>query len=222
MQTEKVALFFKKWSPDMTYILGFFAADGNLSINNRGGYYISFQSKDRQIISDIKDAMGSLHKISKRKNSLTNTSFYRLQIGSKEIVEGFQKIGFGKTKTKHLPFIKIPKVMFPYFVKGYFDGDGNIWQGKVHKERRTSHTVLQLAFTSASSEFLYQLKNKLTSLLKTTGCLVTSKSGSYFRLQFSTGDALKIYDFMYNTSTVSLCLKRKKVQFDRYIANMRA
>ena len=38
----------------MAYILGFFVADGNLSINKRGGCYISFQAKDKQIISDIK------------------------------------------------------------------------------------------------------------------------------------------------------------------------
>ncbi len=213
--------FFSKWTPEMSYILGFFAADGNLSINKRGGCYISFHSKDKQIISDIRNNLRSKNKISKRVNKSSGGIFYRLQIGSKEIVMSLQVIGFRTSKTKHLPFPNVPTDMLSHFIRGYFDGDGNIWQGEVHKERKTKHKVLQLAFTSGAFDFLDHLKISLKKVLGTGGSHVVSKNGSYSRLQYSTKDALKIYDFMYNASGSFLSLKRKREQFDRNIRNMR-
>lgn len=213
--------FFNKWTPQMAYVLGFFAADGNLSINKRGGCYISFQSKDKQIILDIKNAMFSENKISERTNKLNYNKFYRLQIGSKNIVKKLKGLGFGINKTKHLPFPYLPHEMLSHFVRGYFDGDGNIWKGEVHKERKTKLTVLQLAFTSGSYQFLHQLKSELTHLLNTSGAHVIFKNGAYSRLQYSTKDALKIYNFMYNSNNSFLYLKRKKKQFNRYIKIMR-
>jgi intein/homing endonuclease len=212
--------FFDKWSPEMTYVLGFFAADGNLSINKRGGCYISFHSKDKQIILDIKRAMGSNNKVSKRINKINNNELFRLQIGSKNIVNDLIKMGFSTSKTKHLPFPYIPQKLLSHFVRGYFDGDGNIWKGEVHKERKTKLVVLQLVFTSGSYLFLHQLKTSLNHILGTNGSHVILKNGAFSRLQFSTKDALKIYNFMYNTN-IPLCLKRKKSQFDKHIKNMR-
>lgn len=205
----------------MAYVLGFFAADGNLSINKRGGCYISFQSKDKQIILDIKKIIYSQNKISTRINKITHNKFYRLQIGSKEIAKILQDMGFSTNKTKHLSFPNIPTGMLSHFVRGYFDGDGNIWKGEVHKERRTKLVVLQLAFTSGSYIFLNQLKILLNLKLKTNGSLIVFKNGAYSRLQFSTKDALKIYNFMYNTKVPCICLRRKKEQFGKYIKEMR-
>ncbi len=221
MLVDNRKIFFEKWSENMAYVLGFFSADGNLSINKRGGCYISFYSKDRQIILDIRNVIGSSNKISKRINNLNNGICYRIQIGSKEIVQELQNIGFGNNKTKYLPFPHIPPEMLPHFVRGYFDGDGNIWKGEVHKERKTSHVVLQLAFTSGSYSFLEQLKISLNSVLGSNGSHVVFKNGAYSRLQFSTRDALKIYNFMYNRDIPFIHLKRKKKQFDSNIVNMR-
>jgi len=212
---------FRKLTPNLAYVLGFFAADGNLSINKRGGCYFSFHSKDRQIIIDIRNALSSDNKVSKRVDRKTAKIFYRLQLGSKEIVQTLQGIGFSTNKTRHLPFLNVAATMISHFVRGYFDGDGNIWQGEVHKKRKTKHKVLQLAFTSGAYGFLSQLKCCLHELLGTEGSHVLSKIGPYSRLQYSTKDALKIYDFMYNTKTPFMCLKRKKRQFDKHILGMR-
>jgi len=34
--------FFKKWTPEMAYVLGFFAADGSMVKNKRGACFIEF------------------------------------------------------------------------------------------------------------------------------------------------------------------------------------
>ena len=205
----------------MAYVLGFFAADGNLSVNKRGGFYISFQSKDRQIIFDIRKAIGSENKISKRVNRLTRGFYYRLQIGSKEIVNVLQSMGFSTRKTRHVPFPHMPQNVLSHFVRGYFDGDGNIWQGEFHKKRKTKLKVLQLVFTSGAFDFLDQLKNCLNTFLQTGGSHTSSKIGNYSRLQYSTKDALKIYNFMYNTHIPHIYLRRKKQQFDERIKKLR-
>ncbi|PIP28260.1 MAG: hypothetical protein COX29_02045 [Candidatus Moranbacteria bacterium CG23_combo_of_CG06-09_8_20_14_all_35_22] len=59
--------FFKKWSPEMAYVLGFFAADGCMIKNNRGAYFIEFQITDKDILLKIKKLLGSNHKITERK-----------------------------------------------------------------------------------------------------------------------------------------------------------
>ena len=51
--------FFKKWSPKMTYVLGFFAADGNMIKNKRGAHFIEFQSTDKEILNKIKKCLKS-------------------------------------------------------------------------------------------------------------------------------------------------------------------
>jgi hypothetical protein len=38
--------FFKNWSPEMAYILGFFAADGTMIKNRRGAHFIELEITD--------------------------------------------------------------------------------------------------------------------------------------------------------------------------------
>ena len=202
----------------MAYILGFFAADGYITHNKRGAYFWCIQITDKDILEKIKIAIKAEHKISSRiPKRKTEKILYRLQIGSKEMCNDLYNLGFSEKKTKSLCLPNIPRKYLHDFIRGYFDGDGNIWQGEVHKESKTRHKVLQLAFTSGSHAFVNQLKSTLNCVLKTNGCHVVSGDKSYSRLQFSTKDALKIYDFMYNSCIEdSMFLRRKKRIFDKF------
>src|SRR3989338_5004890 len=40
--------FFRRWTPDMAYVLGYFAADGCAVRNQRGSHYLRFDSVDRR------------------------------------------------------------------------------------------------------------------------------------------------------------------------------
>ena len=55
---------FKKWTPEMAYVLGFFVADGTMTTRIRGAKYFDIQICDRNILEEMKKAMGSDHKIS--------------------------------------------------------------------------------------------------------------------------------------------------------------
>ena len=55
--------FFKKWTSEMAYVLGFIAADGSLIKNKRGACFIEIQSIDKEIIYKIKKVLHTNLKI---------------------------------------------------------------------------------------------------------------------------------------------------------------
>jgi DNA-binding transcriptional regulator WhiA len=86
--------FFKTWSNDMAYVLGFFAADGSMYRTRRGTHFIEFQITDEDLLLKIQKALWSNHKITQRtRGNKRHKSIYRLQIGSKEIFSDFSNLG---------------------------------------------------------------------------------------------------------------------------------
>lgn len=207
--------FFKKWSPKMAYVLGFFAADGYMTLNKRGAYFWSIQIKDKDLLESIRESIQSNHKIGVKFKS--GKVSYRLQIGSREMYTDLQKLGMCQNKTKSLTVPNIPNRYLTHFTRGYFDGDGNVWVGLVHKKRNTPTLVINTVFTSCSGNFLDDLRRRLEKNGVDKGVLRKGR-GNYYRLVYSVRSSLKIYDFMYNTRTKqSLFLLRKKRMFEKYI-----
>ena len=50
----------------MAYVLGFFAADGNMIKNKRGAHFIEFQITDKNLLEKIRELLGSNQKIAIR------------------------------------------------------------------------------------------------------------------------------------------------------------
>ena len=205
----------------MAYVLGFFAADGCITVHKNGGQFWCIQINDFTLLKSIREVIQSDHKISVRlSNGRKRNISYRMQVGSKEMCSDLRRLGFTERKTKSLVIPNVPKKYLPNFVRGYFDGDGNIWCGEIHKERKTTHWVLKLSFTSGSLDFLNGLKSRLDEFNIQGGCIYSAKDREFCRLQYSTINALKLYNFMYNSKTKDfsgLFLNRKKKVFENYI-----
>ncbi len=209
--------FFKKWSKEMAYVVGFFAADGYMTVNKRGGQYWSMDIGDRKFIDQIKKVIHSEHKISVRKRNGGQYTTYRLQIGSIEMCDDLRKLGFKERKTHSLSIPKVPNEYFSDFVRGYFDGDGNVWSGLMRKGKNTSTLSIQTVFTSCSLKFLEEMMRQLEVFGVIRGVLTKGRS-NYYRLTYSVKNSLKLYDFMYNGLDAStLFLKRKRDVFEEYI-----
>jgi len=209
--------FFKTWTPEMAYVLGFFAADGNISVNSRGGNYFSLQTKDRRLLEEMRRAMGSKHKVSRRLQKRDNCVFYRMQIGSKELCEDLRAHGFFEKKARRMQLPPIPRKYFAHFLRGYFDGDGNVWVGFVHKERKKQTLVIHTAFTSASHGFLDALWENLKCFGVHGGSLSRKKDKEAHSLKFSINDSILLYHLMYDNLKDTLFLKRKKDRFDVFL-----
>lgn len=93
--------FFKSWSPEMAYVLGFLMADGYVFTNPRGSCYIGFISTDKKIIEKIRRALQSNHTIGVRNRKREHPNWkesYTLQIGSKNIFNHLKKLVLSQTK----------------------------------------------------------------------------------------------------------------------------
>lgn len=208
---------FKKWSSEMAYVLGFFAADGNLTLGKRGNHYIEFTSCDRDIIEKIRLIFSSNHKISERKSKKENNrNSFRIQIGSKILFQDLIKIGFTPNKSKSLAYPKIPERYFRHFVRGYFDGDGHVTEGIYRKRgRKIFSRLLFSGFTCGTESFLKKLKQNLKNRGIIKGGTLYYQKG--YRLNFSINDSIGIYKFLYKDISSGLYLPRKKKVFEKYI-----
>ena len=207
--------FFKKWSPEMAYVLGFFAADGNMSPHSNGGRYVEFTSCDKELIEKTRHLIQSNHKISGRTRSINQKIAYRIQIGSVGLYEDLISLGLTPNKSLTIKFPDIPPKYLRDFVRGYFDGDGCVYLRKNWaKDRGKLRWVFQTRFTSGSEQFLRKLKSILnTKRICKGGYLYNKKSG--YELVFSHHDGLALFGFMYDNISAEMYLERKYDTFQK-------
>ena len=213
--------FFGRWSPHMAYVLGFFAADGCMIENSRGGHFIEFNITDKKLLYDIRSAFGSNHAISirTRKNPKHKVG-YRLQIGSKLMYKDLHSLGFTSRKSLTLGMPNIPKKYVQHFVRGYFDGDGCVYFKRLKfADRKNPRYILQTVFSCGSFYFLAELRKVLSHLGIKGGSLKKKKAGN--ELALSHRDSVALYRIMYNNLGDSdIYLVRKYLLFTRAIETL--
>lgn len=211
--------FFKRWSPEMTYILGYFAADGTMICNKRGGHFIEFTSTDRVLLVQLKRVTQASQRITIRpKRSESWKPQYRIQIGSKEWFADLEHLGFTPRKSGSLKFPRVPEQYMGDFIRGYFDGDGCVYFRQLQfSSRKKKRPILMTLFTSGSQGFLKVFVQHLRQYGIKGGSLKEKQKGgvvSGYELSFSHYDSLAIYRLMYNTVSITgLFLPRKRKVF---------
>ncbi|PFB60320.1 LAGLIDADG family homing endonuclease [Bacillus cereus] len=112
--------FFKTWSNNMAYILGFIAADGVIQKENQ---CVSISQKESYILEDIKQELNTNQPLYRNKK----TGVYMLNINSKTIKDDLMNIhGITPCKSFNIEFPCVPEEYLHHFVRGYFDGDGHV------------------------------------------------------------------------------------------------
>lgn len=204
--------FFKVWSEDMAYVLGFFAADGNMIRNKRGAHFVEFQITDRHIVFDIRRTIGSNHKITVRTRNGNQKTIFRLQIGSATWFTDLISRGFVPAKSKVLVFPKVPRKYIGPFIRGYFDGDGSVYFKKYKsKDRVKPRWVFSSRFTSGSRVFLETLLHILRKHGVSGGFILTKSKQSGFDLVLSHRDSLALYCLMYNNAPRIYLMRKYRV-----------
>jgi hypothetical protein len=199
--------FFKNWSPQMAYILGFTCADGNVYKTTLAWDL----KKDRELLQKINQAIRSSYPIHKRKAS------FRLRISNPIIVEDLKKLGISPNKSKNLRLPEIPSRFFSHFARGFYDGDGWIC---IRRDRNE----ISVGFSNGSKVFLTQfieaLRNQM--LLPTPNIRTrkkTTKKGARaitYSVEYYWNNAYKILRYLYSgVKSTDLLMKRKYQKFQQ-------
>lgn len=199
--TAPLHKFFGRESAELYYIVGLLFADGNIS--RRG--IVTLSQKDPAILYEI----GSLLSRSVRKGG------HVLTLGgvvlAQWLLDGF---GIGPCKSKVLKWPVLPCQFEHDFIRGFFDGDGSIWFGRVSRE-----LCRRVSFTCGSREFLYELRAIFCEwgAPRVPIYKVYSQQGSAHRIIYGgKARAAQFYDYMYYPGC--LCMGRKAAIFEEAIA----
>lgn len=180
---------------EKAYVLGFICADGHIE---KDRLVITVSIKDKDILEKIKYALKSEHTIKeiKRKNPYQNTDrkeliLVELQVNSVELVAPLFNMGLNTNKTYTLDgsILKfIPKHLMRDFLRGYFDGDGNIFFGTRYSSgyKYNINICGNEDFLLKSFQVYFPSNNKLYKDLYSKNCYVW---------KISQKD--KVKDFMY-------------------------
>jgi intein-encoded DNA endonuclease-like protein len=190
--------YFRSWSSNMAYVLGFLTADGNI---HKKKPYITVELKraDEEVLIFILGEINSTGKIhhyehyDKRSKKTYQSSL--ISIYSKKVVHDLNMLGVFPNKTgKHRINFDIPKEYRPDYIRGFFDGDGSAYlqNGLVYSQ-----------FSCQSMEFLIDLHSILE-----VGKIRDGKPPYLF---LCSSESKHLEELMYNGN---FCLKRKKEVFE--------
>lgn len=210
-------------TPEAAYILGFYIADGCINGNK---FVITLNEKDKEILEKIRDYMSPITKLCYRKErtnkaGITTHPMYSFSFACKDIVSKLEELGLGQKKTYLEKSIKniVPKELMWDFIRGYWDGDGNINSSEVTKNviqkngESISYRYTNIGFTIISKDPL--ILEELNEFFLESGIsthVYPDNRGNYLVGTHSKSEVEKIYSNLYTSS--NLYLNRKRVKFD--------
>ena len=206
------------------YLLGFYAADGNIN-EKRKTFRIHLQKQDSELVYLYKDIISpdartftvEEHKTTGRNGQEVNAhESFGVDITSAKLCADLVNLGIGYNKSYsdlHIP--EIPESLVRHFIRGYFDGDGciTIWLSKEKGKSDRVRGKFDICAKSASilNEFIkffatHDIKINLNYL----------KRDDMYRISTSSKKELeKIYNMLYKDS--NFYLSRKFNKFDHYV-----
>jgi hypothetical protein len=136
--------FFKAWTHEMAYVLGYWFADGNMYFQKgAGGYFVSIGSKDVAHLETLRAIIGT-----GMLSRITGSQAYKLVVCRKEMYDDLLRLGGTERKSLTLKWPDVPQAFLADFVRGYVNGDGCLtW----HRPGRSVHPMISVAGTA---EFL--------------------------------------------------------------------
>ena len=200
--------FFQTWSRDLSYVLGFTFADGNIY---KTSLSYSISQKDIDILKYIKKCLKTNAPIEvfERKNRKNRSTYKvcRIRISSIDLTRLlFNKYNLEPNKTQTASVIfNIPEKLKGDFIRGFFDGDGWVYN------RRNG---VESGFCTASEQLIKNLHNLCGNIGRLRTRNVKGRKLAkipLYSIELGTSDSIKLRDLMYQNEP--FCLQRKKNRF---------
>lgn len=204
MRYQKNHNFFKNKNPLNSYWAGFIAADGNVS-KNSNSLSIALSIRDKEHLQKLCFLLSEDYCLREGIRALNNKeyetiSFHLSSKQWKEDLENIWKITPQKSLTLEFPeFDNIEDKKA--FICGYIDGDGSI---SISNNKISLQILGTKSFLSSILGFLIDVKTV------DENTVAISEHKSISTLCFGTSTALKVLDFLYNTSIPLLPRKWNK------------
>jgi len=210
--------FFKRWSHEMSYVLGYIVADGCISFSKdrkKHPYFLNITSADREHLSKIRKVIGSEHKIGIKPSGQLRGYAFQLQIRNPVITQDLINLGIFPRKTYTLRSVKVSKRYFPDFVRGFFDGDGSVYIYNVNNTPQ-----IKASFVNSSLPFISCLNQQLCTALGIPLKTIQKSKGvgknlPLYSICFYIEDCKKLTKFMYRGGP-NIYLERKYKVFNQW------
>lgn len=190
------------WSPGFAYALGLIATDGCLS---KDGRHLDLTSKDQEIVEMFRQCLGLENRIGLKARGYSHAKkYFRIQFGDIAFYEFLLTLGFMPAKSKIIGPLKVPRNVFPDFLRGCIDGDGSL---DVHSHPESRHPQIRTRLSSASLPFLKWIKDQVNFYVETQGGWIDQASRVYV-LSYAKADSLKVLQYI-SYDGVTNYLKRK-------------
>ena len=127
-RTPRTVDFFRRWSPAMAYVLGYWWADGYMRHRtDTGAHLIEFASNDREHLENI---ARTVHEAPNLRKISGTMNCYEIEFCSKEMYNDLLALGGMPNKSNVIGFPSVPTEHLVHFVRGFVDGDGTLaWNG---------------------------------------------------------------------------------------------
>lgn len=205
--------YFRKWSRNMAYVLGFICADGNVSRTSRNGgtLHIGLAKKDKNHLEKLKGLLKTEVPIYENKNAVI------LAICSITIVNSLIELGVMERKSTILKWINnIPDEYINHFIRGYFDGDGTVLVTKNRDTRNKNEYIykrLQISILG-TEDFLNGIKKEFCKFYgKEVGNVIKMKQCNAYRYSLASRSAIYFCKYIYKDSNAGNRMDRK---YSRY------
>lgn len=181
------------------YLLGYITADGSVT-----GKVLRLEcvESDRELIDFAVKEICPTAKISISKRKGRNNTVYSY-LGSVDILRDLERYHVIKNKQgANLPMAQIDKDYLPHYIRGYFDGDGTVYD--VKNSPRVSFC--------ADEMFAKQLSDVLNSNnIKSTVIDMRKYGVNIFHVRVNNHESTsRLFDYLYTGSTFKLERKYKK------------
>lgn len=214
--------FFSKIETELqAYLLGFYAADGNIN-EKRKTLRIHLQKQDSELVYLYKDIISpdartftvSEHKTTGRNGKeITAHESFGVDITSSKLCEDLVQLGIGYNKSYsnlHIP--DLPLNLKLAFIRGYFDGDGSFTASLRKEKGKNERITMGLTIVSKSPVILTEMIELFSKEFELNINLNYIKRDDLYRLTTSSKKVIKsLYDILYKDANFYLSRKRNKI-----------
>lgn len=205
------------WSPEVAYVVGLIATDGNLS---RDGRHLAVSSKDMDLLEALRRCLALKGSITR----YSGTSCFRIQWADRVFYDWLLTIGLMPAKSLALGPIAVPDEVFRDFLRGCIDGDGSIVtyvdRFNASKSEKYVYDRLFVSVVSASPRFLPWIQSTVRRLRGVSGHLTVRRSSTHndlWRLRYGKRESVRLLAWIYHHADIP-ALRRKRERAERAMA----